>query len=256
VGVLAFVQAECKPRGMTPGSTIATLIRLLSHPLRGTPITSATPNRLAGQDVCCLDPGIEFLDVLAKPEFVGRHIGEESCGRSLPGPLGDAGAEQKLKEAPPPPLHHTHSAVRRASTPTVDKRTGPSKRLAFPASTCSQLNRKCTTGGSTRTRLLFPRRELAHCHLPPTMAADFPKHPFLLPVDEVAQVLGTDIDGGLSSAQVAELQKTYPPNELDVGGTIAWYTIFIRQLCNAMILVRINIFYLPLSLSLPSFSPS
>jgi len=88
------------------------------------------------------------------------------------------------------------------------------------------------------------------------MAADFPKHPFLLPVDGVAQVLGTDIDGGLSSAQVAELQKTYPPNELDVGGTIAWYTIFIRQLCNAMILVRTNIFYLPLPLSLPSFSPS
>jgi Na+-exporting ATPase len=70
------------------------------------------------------------------------------------------------------------------------------------------------------------------------MAAEFPKHPFLLPPDEVAQALGTDVDKGLTSAQVAELQKKYPPNELDVGGSIAWYTIFIRQLCNAMVLVR------------------
>ncbi|KAK1759172.1 calcium-transporting ATPase 3 [Echria macrotheca] len=69
------------------------------------------------------------------------------------------------------------------------------------------------------------------------MAAEFPKHPFLLSPDEVAQALGTDVDKGLTSAQVADLQKKYPPNELDVGGTIAWYTIFIRQLCNAMVLV-------------------
>ena len=41
------------------------------------------------------------------------------------------------------------------------------------------------------------------------MAAEFPKHPFLLPPDEVAQALGTDVDKGLTSAQVAELQKKY-----------------------------------------------
>jgi Na+-exporting ATPase len=69
------------------------------------------------------------------------------------------------------------------------------------------------------------------------MAAEFPKHPFLLSVQEVKQATGTDVDKGLTSAQVAELQQKYPPNELDVGGGIAWYTIFIRQLCNAMILV-------------------
>jgi Na+-exporting ATPase len=69
------------------------------------------------------------------------------------------------------------------------------------------------------------------------MAAEFPKHPFLLSVREVEQAVGTDVDKGLTSSRAAELQQQYPPNELDVGGSIAWYTIFIRQLCNAMILV-------------------
>ena len=70
------------------------------------------------------------------------------------------------------------------------------------------------------------------------MAGELRMAPFLLPIEEVAESLQTDLDRGLTSAQVAELQKKYPPNELDVGGTIAWYTIFLRQLCNAMILVR------------------
>ncbi|KAK3991006.1 hypothetical protein QBC44DRAFT_237854 [Cladorrhinum sp. PSN332] len=69
------------------------------------------------------------------------------------------------------------------------------------------------------------------------MSGEFPKHPFLLDIPEVAQALGTDIDKGLTEAQVAQLQSKYPPNELDVGGTVAWYTILIRQLFNAMILV-------------------
>lgn len=70
------------------------------------------------------------------------------------------------------------------------------------------------------------------------MAGECRKHPFLLPVEEVAEDLKTNIDKGLTSAQVTEFQAKYPPNELDVGSGIAWYTIFIRQLCNAMILVR------------------
>ncbi|KAK3900265.1 hypothetical protein C8A05DRAFT_36102 [Staphylotrichum tortipilum] len=69
------------------------------------------------------------------------------------------------------------------------------------------------------------------------MAAEFPRHPFLLSVREVEQAAGTDVDKGLTTSRAAELQQQYPPNELDVGGSIAWYTIFIRQLCNAMILV-------------------
>lgn len=69
------------------------------------------------------------------------------------------------------------------------------------------------------------------------MATRFDKHPFLLPVNDVAATLGTNLEKGLSSAQVAELSQIYPSNELDIGGGISWYTIFLRQLCNAMILV-------------------
>ncbi|KAI2620642.1 potassium/sodium eff [Hypomontagnella submonticulosa] len=69
------------------------------------------------------------------------------------------------------------------------------------------------------------------------MAGQFERHPFLLTVQDVARALDTDLERGLSSAQVAQLQEKYPPNELDVGGAIPWYKIFIKQLVNAMILV-------------------
>ncbi|KAF5019829.1 hypothetical protein F66182_8154 [Fusarium sp. NRRL 66182] len=69
------------------------------------------------------------------------------------------------------------------------------------------------------------------------MAADYPKHPFLLTVEETAEALGTSIDKGLTSQQVAEAQQKYPKNELDVGGTVPWYSILTKQLLNAMIIV-------------------
>ncbi|TWU72188.1 Na+ ATPase [Metarhizium rileyi] len=67
--------------------------------------------------------------------------------------------------------------------------------------------------------------------------AEFPKHPFLLTVEETAQALNTDIDKGLTTAQVTELQQKYPKNELDVGDTIPWYSILTKQILNAMIIV-------------------
>ncbi|KAK9789652.1 putative P-type Na(+) transporter [Seiridium cardinale] len=69
------------------------------------------------------------------------------------------------------------------------------------------------------------------------MAGEFDRHPFLLSVQDVAKSLGTDVERGLTSSQVAQLREKHPPNELDVGGAIPWYTIFLRQLFNAMILV-------------------
>jgi hypothetical protein len=69
------------------------------------------------------------------------------------------------------------------------------------------------------------------------MTAEFPKHPFLLTAEETAQALGTDLDKGLTSDQVAELQTKYPKNELDVGGSVPAYKIFTKQLLNAMIIV-------------------
>lgn len=67
--------------------------------------------------------------------------------------------------------------------------------------------------------------------------AEFPKHPFLLTVEETAQALNTDIDKGLTTAQVTELQQKYPKNELDIGDTIPWYSILTKQILNAMIIV-------------------
>ncbi|KAK2609234.1 potassium/sodium eff [Conoideocrella luteorostrata] len=67
--------------------------------------------------------------------------------------------------------------------------------------------------------------------------AEFPKHPFLLSVEETAKALNTDVDKGLTTTQVNELQQKYPKNELDVGDTIPWYKILTKQVLNAMIIV-------------------
>ncbi|OAA35736.1 potassium/sodium efflux P-type ATPase [Beauveria brongniartii RCEF 3172] len=69
--------------------------------------------------------------------------------------------------------------------------------------------------------------------------AEFPKHPFLLSVGETADALSTDVDKGLTSAQVAQATEKYAKNELDVGGTIAWYSILTKQILNAMIIVLV-----------------
>ncbi|KAI0205020.1 hypothetical protein F4808DRAFT_319591 [Astrocystis sublimbata] len=69
------------------------------------------------------------------------------------------------------------------------------------------------------------------------MAAPFDNHPFLLTTEDVAKQLDSDLEKGLSSSQVSQLQEQYPLNELDIGGAIPWYKLFIKQLLNAMILV-------------------
>src|SRR5690242_11967355 len=82
--------------------------------------------------------------------------------------------------------------------------------------------------------------------------AEFPKHPFLLSTEETAQALRTDVDKGLTSAQVADLQQKYPKNELDVGEGIPWYSILTKQILNAMIIVRES---LPPPPNPPDFDP-
>lgn len=68
------------------------------------------------------------------------------------------------------------------------------------------------------------------------MSGHFDRHPFLLASADVAAALKTDVDNGLTSARVAQLQQDFPPNELNVDGAIAWHTILAKQLFNAMIL--------------------
>jgi Na+-exporting ATPase len=64
------------------------------------------------------------------------------------------------------------------------------------------------------------------------------RHPFLLSIEDTAKQLGTNIETGLSARKVQDLQRECPRNELEDGGGISWYKILIKQLTNAMILVR------------------
>ncbi|RFU28751.1 hypothetical protein B7463_g7598, partial [Scytalidium lignicola] len=67
--------------------------------------------------------------------------------------------------------------------------------------------------------------------------AEKPRHPFLLSVEDVAQQYGTNLETGLTTRKVGDLQKQYPKNELQGGEGIPWYKIFLKQLINAMGLV-------------------
>lgn len=71
----------------------------------------------------------------------------------------------------------------------------------------------------------------------PASIYNYPKHPYLLSVQETAQLLGTDLDKGLSTQQVEEAKKKYPKNEFEVGGSVPWYAILSKQFFNAMVLV-------------------
>lgn len=74
----------------------------------------------------------------------------------------------------------------------------------------------------------------------PTIMSD--KHPFLLSVEEVAAQLNTNTVTGLSARKVQELQRECPPNALEGGGGASAVEIFIKQLTNAMILVRVSLY--------------
>lgn len=64
------------------------------------------------------------------------------------------------------------------------------------------------------------------------------RHPFILSSEDVAAQLETNIETGLTAKKVSELQTKLPKNILDGGGGVAWHTILIKQISNAMILVR------------------
>lgn len=66
------------------------------------------------------------------------------------------------------------------------------------------------------------------------------KEPFLLSVDEVLYHLETNRDLGLRSAQVQQYQQRYGPNEIEGGGSVKWYSLLIKQVSNAMILVNFS----------------
>jgi P-type Na+/K+ transporter len=68
-------------------------------------------------------------------------------------------------------------------------------------------------------------------------AQSYPRQPFLLSVDEVLRHLGTDQDLGLSSAQVQQYRRKYGENEIEGERGVKWYSLLMKQVSNAMILV-------------------
>ena len=68
----------------------------------------------------------------------------------------------------------------------------------------------------------------------------YPRHPFLLPLDEIVEQLGTNVDTGLSRLKAQQSQHDYGPNKIKGEGAIKWYSILIKQISNAMILVRLQ----------------
>lgn len=64
-------------------------------------------------------------------------------------------------------------------------------------------------------------------------------HPFLLPPEEIYRHLGTNKDTGLTKLKAQEAQRNYGPNRLKGEGVVQWYSVLIKQVSNAMILVRI-----------------
>jgi len=67
---------------------------------------------------------------------------------------------------------------------------------------------------------------------------NYAKQPFLLSTDEIFTHLETSKEAGLTSTQVQQYQQKYGENKLSGEGAVAWYSILLKQVSNAMILVR------------------
>jgi len=66
----------------------------------------------------------------------------------------------------------------------------------------------------------------------------YPSHPFLLPPSQIFDQLGTNHEKGLSQLKVQEAQKIYGPNKIEGESGVKWYSVLLKQISNAMILVR------------------
>lgn len=66
---------------------------------------------------------------------------------------------------------------------------------------------------------------------------EYERHPFLLSIDEVLALFGSNIDTGLSDVKIQETRDKYGSNRLSSEGGAKWYTLLGKQISNAMILV-------------------
>ena len=65
----------------------------------------------------------------------------------------------------------------------------------------------------------------------------YSRHPFLLSVDPLLDQLHTNKDTGLSQVKAQEGQRDYGLNRLEGEGGVQWYSVLLKQISNAMILV-------------------
>lgn len=73
--------------------------------------------------------------------------------------------------------------------------------------------------------------------VPSIEALNYTRQPFLLSVDELVQYLETNQDAGLSNVQVQQYRQKYGENKLKGEGAVKWYSLLIKQISNAMVLV-------------------
>ena len=66
-----------------------------------------------------------------------------------------------------------------------------------------------------------------------------------LPYDVVIRELGTNFEEGLSSEEAKQRLHKYGPNKLEEGEGVSVIKILIRQVANAMMLVKGPNFFLP-----------
>ena len=72
------------------------------------------------------------------------------------------------------------------------------------------------------------------------MNQEYPSHPFLLHLNNIYKHLGTNKDTGLTKLKAQESLRTDGPNKLKGEGAVQWYSVLIKQVSNAMILVRVK----------------
>lgn len=75
----------------------------------------------------------------------------------------------------------------------------------------------------------------------PLTKQEYSRHPFLLSVDSILDHLTSNRETGLSLVKAQEGQRNYGPNKLKGEGKVQWYSVLLKQISNAMILVRLPI---------------
>ena len=65
----------------------------------------------------------------------------------------------------------------------------------------------------------------------------YERHPFALSIDDICQLLNTNIETGLDNTKVQDAQIKYESNKLGDQGGVEWYSVLLKQVSNAMILV-------------------